>query len=161
MKLIALIVLLFLIHFACMNNIEMDKKPILYGQNFDSTGALSVQQLMQFVNNKLDTFCQIKGKIVDVCQSDGSWLTLENAIGSPIFITMKNQGFKVPKDITGRRVYVNGFASMDTINVQLLRQYAFEAGKSESEIQGIIKPQSEVVVDATGIIMISRNESSK
>ena len=136
----------------------MDRKPLLFGQNFDSTGAFSVQQLMQIISNKSDTFCQVKGKVADVCQQDGCWLNLENPVGSSVFITMKNQGFTVPKDIAGRWVYINGFAAIDTINVQLLRQYAFEAGKSESEIQGIIKPQSEVVLNATGVIMISRNE---
>lgn len=138
-----------------MNSIKMEKSEVLFGQNFDSTGAIPVPQLVQFLNNKTDTFCQIKGKIAEVCKTDGCWIKLENSIGSPVFVTMKNQGFAVPKDIAGRFVYVNGFVSIDTINVQMLRQYAFEAGKSEAEIQGIIKPQSEVVMNATGIIMIS------
>ena len=160
MKKHTLVILLISFHCACMNSIEKEKSGILFGQNFDSTGAVSVQQLVQFINNETDTFCQVKGKIAEVCNKDGCWITLENTVGSPVLVTMKNQGFTVPKDIAGRLVYVNGFASVDTINVQLLRQYAFEAGKSEAEIQAIIKPQSEVVLDATGIIMISRNESS-
>ena len=102
---------------------------------------------------KTSMSCTVKGTVAEVCQSEGCWFTIANEAGEPVTIKMKEHSFTVPKDIAGKIAYFHGTALLDTTSVETLRDYAKDAGKSESEIAAIQEPKVELMVEAEGVIL--------
>ena len=100
-----------------------------YGAKINDKGSVSVAELMNTVSEEEKPF-KVKGKIKEVCQMKGCWITLENEQGVTIRVTFKDYGFFVPKDISGREVIVDGVALKELIDEDAARHFA-EDGRVE------------------------------
>ena len=69
-------------------------------------------------------------------------------------VTFKDYAFFMPKDLTGKRVVVEGYAYVDETPVDVLRHYAEDAGKSKEEIEKITEPKREVAYEASGVVIL-------
>jgi hypothetical protein len=95
---------------------------------------------------------KLTGRIVNVCQHSGCWLTL--AYGKEeLMVNLKDQAFSVPKDISGKTAWVDGIAYRELIDVETLKQIADENGKSQEEIDAITQAVYDYTVEATGVIV--------
>lgn len=122
-----------------------------YGQKVDTSGAITVQDMLLQLNGKSEMACKVQGMITEVCQAEGCWFKLDKGNTAALLVRMKEHSFAVPRDIAGKTAIVEGTVQMDTISVETLRDYAKDAGKSADEIAAITEPGIEVVVEATGV----------
>lgn len=95
---------------------------------------------------------KLTGKVVNVCQHSGCWLTL--AFGKEeLMVNIKDQAFSVPKDISGKTAWVDGIAYRELIDIETLKQIADENGKSQEEIDAITEAVYDYTVEVTGVIV--------
>ena len=130
------------------------QKGTSYGKKFNATSTVSVADLNEKMgsNNKIEDVV-VEGRISQVCQAEGCWMKLKNDAGEDIFVKFKDHAFLIPKDLAGRRAYVNGTAIRKTVSVEDQKHYAEDAGKSDEEIAKITKPKVELRIDATGVVI--------
>ena len=69
-------------------------------------------------------------------------------------VTFKNYAFFMPKDLSGKKVVVDGFAYVETTSVADLQHYAQDAGKSKAEIEKITQPKRELLFEAAGVLIL-------
>lgn len=94
--------------------------------------------------------CRITATVSEVCQKKGCWMILKDN-DLTVRVTFKDYGFFVPKDLTGRRVLVEGVLSQTVISEADARHYAEDAGATKQEIAKIKGEQRELGFEATGV----------
>ena len=52
----------------------------------------------------------VKGKVTDVCEKKGCWVTIESENNEKFFVKMKDYGFFVPTALKGKNVVMEGNA---------------------------------------------------
>lgn len=97
----------------------------------------------------------VKGKVTDVCDKKGCWLTVETENNEKFFVKMKDYGFFVPVALKGKNVVLEGNAETKVISVDEQKHYAEDAKKSQAEIDAITKPQEEIRFVASGIKVVN------
>lgn len=104
-------------------------------------------------NNKIVNV-SIKGKVEEVCDKKGCWLTVKTDSKDRFFVKMKDYGFFVPLALRGKNVILQGDAELKMTSVEELQHYAEDAKKSKEEIAMITKPSQEVRFLASGIKVV-------
>lgn len=126
----------------------------VYGKEFAKDKAYSASELSQRMGDKNEVLnVVLVGEITEVCQAEGCWMKVKNEEGTDIFVKFVDHAFLIPKDLAGRKAYVNGTAVRKTVSVEDQRHYAEDAGKSSEEVAQITKPKVELRVNATGVII--------
>ena len=97
----------------------------------------------------------VKGKVVDVCDKKGCWLTIQTEDNSQFFVKMKDYAFFVPTALKGKNVVMDGTAEVKTISVDEQKHYASDAKKPQSEIDAIKAPKEEIRFVANGIKVVN------
>ncbi len=105
---------------------------------------------------------QVEGKVREVCQKKGCWMTLYSDDNQKeMVVKFKDYGFFMPLDISGKTVIMEGKAYKETTSVDELRHYAEDAGKSKDEIAKITEPKVELKFEATGVIIKQGTDAKK
>lgn len=97
----------------------------------------------------------VTGKVIDVCDKKGCWMTVETDNNEKFFVKMKDYAFFVPTALKGKNVVLEGAAETKVISVDEQKHYAEDAKKSQAEIDAISKPQEEIRFVATGIKVVN------
>jgi hypothetical protein len=132
-----------------------DAKPgDFYGEKVNPEGALALVDVVSKVKGGSD-FADVKivATVKDVCAKKGCWLKLELPQGEEVMVKMKDYGFFLPLAAKGKKVVIDGEATLKTTSVAELKHYAEDAKKSQAEIDAIKEPQKEVRVTAKGIVI--------
>ncbi|MGL6126836.1 DUF4920 domain-containing protein [Chryseobacterium artocarpi] len=119
--------------------------------------AISVEKLgkkLKKENKKLENVA-IKGKVTDVCEKKGCWLTIQTEDNSQFFVKMKDYAFFVPTALKGKNVVLEGNAERKVISVDEQKHYAEDAKKPQSEIDAITQPKEEIRFLASGIKVVN------
>jgi hypothetical protein len=119
--------------------------------------AISVEKLnkqLKKENKKLENVA-IKGKVTDVCDKKGCWLTIQTEDNSQFFVKMKDYAFFVPTALKGKNVVLDGTAERKVISVDEQKHYAEDAKKPQSEIDAITQPKEEIRFVANGIKVVN------
>ena len=126
-----------------------------FGQNIEAAGAMPIADLVaQMEQNSTSSLtAKISGKVLEVCQTKGCWMTLELPDGKDLRVTFKDYGFFMPKDLAGKNIVAQGIAQTDTTSVEMLQHYAEDAGKSAEEIAQIAQPEIEISFVADGVVI--------
>ncbi len=124
-----------------------------FGEKTTADGAISSTDLVKKLDkeNKLDV--KVEGEVAQVCTAEGCWLKMKTATGT-IMVKMKDHKFLVPLSMNGKTIVVKGIAEKKITSVEMLKHYAEDAGKSKEEIEMIKEPKQEIVVQATGIVVV-------
>ena len=127
-----------------------------FGAVITPDNAIAYDEVMGKMGNVDSLNMKVLGKVHEVCQKKGCWMTLiSEQPGQPeMRVTFKDYGFFMPKDLSGKRVVVDGYAYVETTSVDVLRHYAEDAGKSKEEIAAITQPKREVSFEAVGVIVL-------
>jgi len=96
----------------------------------------------------------VKGKVTDVCDKKGCWLTIQTEDNDQFFVKMKDYAFFVPTALKGKNIVLEGTAENKIISVDEQKHYAEDAKKSAEEIAAITKPKGEIRFVATGIKVV-------
>ncbi|MBX2903830.1 MAG: DUF4920 domain-containing protein [Chitinophagales bacterium] len=140
--------------FAANGNKDGKKeKAQIFGESIKKKNAIDAKELPKLMEGKEKESFKITGKINEVCQVKGCWLTVDLGDGKSMRMSFKNYGFFVPKDAGGKTFYAEGEAKFKTTSVEMLRHYAEDAGKSKAEIDAITTPKKELVFVAKGVIV--------
>ncbi|CAH0179584.1 DUF4920 domain-containing protein [Chryseobacterium sp. Bi04] len=119
--------------------------------------AITVDQLgkqLKKDNKKLENVA-IKGKVTDVCDKKGCWLTIQTEDNSKFFVKMKDYAFFVPTALKGKNVVLEGNAERKITSVNEQKHYAEDAKKPQSEIDAITQPKEEIRFVANGIKVVN------
>ena len=128
----------------------------VYGETFSDEGAVPVQAVVAEREAYLGKSVKIEGTVSEVCQMAGCWLTLQAGNGDNIRILVArteagNYAFTVPKDISGRRVVVQGMLAEETLLEGTQRHLAQDAGREVDE--ETLAPKAELQVTAQGVLI--------
>ncbi|CAA7386895.1 DUF4920 domain-containing protein [Chryseobacterium fistulae] len=119
--------------------------------------AISVGKLnkkLKKENKKIENVA-IKGKVTDVCEKKGCWLTIQTEDNSQFFVKMKDYAFFVPTALKGKNVVLDGSAERKIISIDEQKHYAEDAKKPQSEIDAINQPKEEIRFVANGIQVVN------
>lgn len=127
-----------------------------FGATITAENAIAYDQVMARMNNVDSLPMKVTGKVKEVCQKKGCWMTLvSDQPGYPeMRVTFKDYAFFMPKDLSGKQVVVDGYAYVETTPVDVLRHYAEDAKKSPEEIAAIKEPKREVSFEAAGVLIV-------
>ncbi|MFT6881718.1 MAG: hypothetical protein ACJAVY_000508 [Marinoscillum sp.] len=127
-------------------------------QSWDSFGDPISSDLIQeeALDNLNDTPQPVKfeAEIAEVCQMKGCWMTLKGETGQSVRVTFKDYGFFVPKDASGRKVIIEGVASVAELDEATAKHYAEDAGVEYDES----KTLREVSVVASGVLIAKSDQ---
>ncbi len=117
--------------------------------------AVSSQKLQKMLT-KVDKTenVAVQGKVTEVCEKKGCWLTVETVNNEKFFVKMKDYAFFVPTALVGKEVVLEGSAEKKVISVDEQKHYAEDAKKSQAEIDAITSPKEEIRFVANGIKVV-------
>lgn len=125
----------------------------VFGISVNEPAAIDLAKMSADLQGKDSLECTLKGKVVEVCQKKGCWMTIEKPDGSTMQVKFKDYALFMPKDIAGREVVMHGVAKTETVSVEDLRHYAEDAGKTKKEIEAITQPETKVSFLADGVVI--------
>lgn len=119
----------------------------------DDSKAISTQEMLrQFKAENGDQEFTFEGKITEVCSNAGCWVNIDRGNGETFMVRFKDH-FTIPLNTKiGSTAYLHGLAYMDTVQVEDLKHFAEDAGKSEAEIEKITRPEFSLNFEADGIM---------
>ena len=124
-----------------------------YGAKISEKGAVSTTQFLEKMEGKESMEVKLEAKIETCCKKKGCWMDLDMGNGTTMKVRFKDYEFFVPKDADGRMAIVEGVAKVETIDVETLRHYASDAGKSDEEIAAITESEKTISFEAVGVII--------
>jgi hypothetical protein len=127
-----------------------------FGADVTADKAITVETMvrrLEMLAGEKKMNVKVQGTVVEVCQAEGCWLRMKNG-GGNIMVRMKDHKWFVPTALNGKTIVLEGVAEVKETSVAQLKHYAEDAGKSKEEIDAIKEPKKEVLVNATGILVI-------
>lgn len=127
-------------------------KSNFFGEEIDRENATDAMQFIAENHDRDSINVKLSGEITSVCQMKGCWMTM-NVGKEELRITFKDYGFFVPKNSSGNEAIIEGVLHKKLVDVEMLKHYAADAGKSEEEIEAISEPKLQFVFEASGVII--------
>jgi hypothetical protein len=124
-----------------------------FGEAITKDGAVAVAEIAGLINSDDAIEVKVFGKILEVCQHTGCWMTFDLGNGEEIMVNMKDHDFYVPMDAAGKTAWVEGLAIRELISVELLKHYAEDAGRSQEYIDAITEDAWKFTIEAKGVII--------
>ncbi|UII31672.1 DUF4920 domain-containing protein [Fulvivirga ulvae] len=125
-----------------------------YGEEITEEGAISAEELLAKMDGVDSLQVKVSSEILATCKMKGCWMKVEVPGEEEMRVTFKDYGFFVPKEgAEGKAVVMEGIAKKVTTDVETLKHFAKDAGKSEEEIAAITEPKDEITFVATGVII--------
>lgn len=127
---------------------------VSYGDAISPDGAMSIAEFEKAAANVDSMSVKVKGEIIESCTKKGCWMTVKMSDGSPMMVRFRDYGFFVPKQgLEGKEVVMQGRARKEVTEVNMLRHYAEDAGKSQEEITAITEPEIGWKFEADGVLI--------
>ena len=130
----------------------------LFGAPVSAEGAVEMAELLRRIEGQDSVAIKVAGTVTEVCQAKGCWMSIAAPDGQEMRVTFKDYGFFVPKDLSGKKVVIEGIAKIEETPVEALRHYAEDAGKSPEEIAAITEPVKELAFEAVGVRVLGAKE---
>ena len=130
-----------------------------FGEKIDAKGAVAYDDMVAKLKNlkgieKIENV-KVKGSVEAVCKAKGCWMNIKSETGAPsMFVKFKDYAFFMPKDIAGKKVVMKGYAFKEVTDVETLRHFAQDEGKSKEGIAKITKPHEEYKFMASGVVIL-------
>ena len=159
MKKLLIIIPIVLSLAACsqLSKKEKIKEPVsgtLYGDSVFSGDIKEVTILAADMKGIEKADMKIKGKVDEVCQKKGCWITMDIGDGNKMRVTFKDYKIFLPKDISGKEVVLDGFAYNEITSVEDQQHYAKDGGKTDAEVALITEPKKELAFEAKGVVIL-------
>lgn len=124
-----------------------------FGEKITADGAMPVDSIKSMLGDKTELTCKLKGKVNEVCQKKGCWMTLRSADGTDMTVKFKDYKFFMPKDCSGKTATIEGIAKAEEVSVDELKEIARDSKKSKEEVDAIKEPTKEITFEAKGVIL--------
>ncbi len=130
-----------------------------YGEVINADDAQNLAVLDERLGENDSMLVKVKAIIEKTCEKKGCWMTVTDENGNEVRVTFKDYGFFVPTEgADGKEVVFSGYAHRKTTEVDLLKHFAEDAGKSQEEIDAITEPKVELTFVADGVIIYEKEE---
>lgn len=151
--------------FSCQQKVEESQKttyevvgeaetvPGNYGDIFDAEEISSTSEMVSKVESQGTFNGKIAGEIKEVCTKKGCWFAMELPNGESMRVTFKDYGFFIPTNSQGFPIVLQGVATLTETDVETLKHYAEDQGKSKEEVEAINAPKREITFEATGVVI--------
>jgi hypothetical protein len=132
--------------------------PLVVEDDDNDLVSLDPAALTQDLGTYQNTVVRVEGTVAKVCQAMGCWLTLQNPAGTPIRVEVPRDEegeyvYTFPTDLGIAEVIVEGTVTSDTTDVETLRHFAEDEGRSSEEVDAITEPERTVVLTARGALV--------
>ncbi|MDC6390366.1 DUF4920 domain-containing protein [Maribacter sp. PR1] len=137
------------------NTVNIDAKSS-FGASFTEIDVVSMDKMLEKYEKlkvKDSVSVKFKGKVLEVCQAKGCWMTLQLNDGNEAMVRFKDYGFFMPKDISGKEVVVNGLAFVEEMSVDDQKHFAKDGGATQEEIARIKEPKRTFGFEASGVLL--------
>jgi hypothetical protein len=124
-----------------------------YGNVVKGADVVTTAILLQTVETAGTFTGKVSGNIKEVCTNKGCWFAMELPNGSKMRVTFKDYGFFIPTNSQGFPITIEGVATLTETDVETLRHYAEDQGKSKEEVEAINAPKKEITFEATGALI--------
>ena len=124
-----------------------------YGDIIEDNEAAGLTEMVSRVEEAGTFEGKISGEIKEVCTKKGCWFAMELPNGASMRVTFKDYGFFIPTNSQGFPITLQGVATLTETDVETLRHYAEDQGKSKEEIEAITAPKKEITFEATGVVI--------
>lgn len=131
--------------------VQVEKEDTFFGESFKVEEEIELINLMSEMENYDSVMAVVEAKVTEVCQSRGCWMKVELPNGESMRVTFKDYGFFMPKDLAGQTVKMQGIAKKEETDVETLKHFAEDAGKSEEEIAQITESKMDYKFIASGV----------
>ncbi len=130
---------------------------ISFGEEISQDNSISYEEMISKMAGTDSLNTKVVGTVEGVCQAKGCWMNIvsDNPDQPSMFVKFKDYGFFMPKDISGKRVIMEGYAFKEVTPVDELRHYAEDEGKSSAEIAAIVEPKEELKFLAKGVLLLN------
>lgn len=128
-----------------------------YGDVVKESDVVSTAILVQKVEADGTFTGKVSGKINEVCTNKGCWFAMELPNGSSMRVTFKDYGFFIPTNSQGFPITIEGVATLSETDVETLRHYAEDQGKSKEEVAAITSPKKEITFEASGVLIKAKS----
>lgn len=125
-----------------------------YGAKVTEAGAINITEVPAMLKTKDTLVVKVKARVESSCAKKGCWMNLVIDDKNSAFVKMKDYGFFVPTEISGKTVVLEGIAFTKTTSVAELKHYAEDAKKPQAEIDAITEPKQEIRFLANGIMVV-------
>lgn len=126
---------------------------MLYGQDYDvSMPVMDYGDLLKSADENNNKVIMVKGKVADVCQAMGCWMTMTD--GAITTRATTSHKFALPKDIAGQEAVIIGTFKVTEISEEEARHYN-EESKNPVANESIVGPQKVYEIDAIGIKILN------
>ncbi len=127
-----------------------------FGGKIKDKDLVALTKVHDQLSNSDTLFVTSAGEVSKVCQKMGCWMTISpKGSSEPVFmVKFKDYGFFMPKDISGETVVLQGKAFRQITDVETLKHFAMDAGKSQAEIDAITEPEEEYIFLADGVELL-------
>lgn len=132
---------------------EAEVVPGNYGDLIEEKDVFSPAEMISKVEAEGNFEGKIQGEIKEVCTKKGCWFSMDLPDGSSMRVTFKDYGFFLPTNSQGFPIVMQGVATVTETDVETLRHYAEDQGKSKEEVEAITEPKREITFEATGVII--------
>ena len=132
---------------------EAEVVPGHYGDLVEATSAISPGELVSRLSNSGTYQGKIMGIIDEVCTKKGCWFAMKLPDGNSMRVTFKDYGFFIPTNSQGFPIVLEGVAKVTETDVETLRHYVEDQGKTKQEVEAIMAPKKEITFEATGVLI--------
>lgn len=124
-----------------------------YGDILEEKEVISTSEMVSKVEANGSFTGKISGEIKEVCTKKGCWFAMELPNGESMRVTFKDYGFFIPTNSQGFPIVMEGVAKLSETDVETLRHFAEDQGKSKEEVEAITEPKKEITFEATGVVI--------
>lgn len=125
-----------------------------YGEQFDQEGAVDIHLLGAKLEEVDSLDIKLVGTINSTCAMKGCWMKMSISEEEEMRVSFKDYGFFVPKEgMEGKKATLQGYVKKVVTDVETLKHFAKDAGKSAEEIEAITEPKEEVSFVASGVLI--------
>ena len=127
---------------------------ISYGSKIKAEGAQKIEELNTKMQGKDTLLIKLEALIKETCSKKGCWMTVDIGGEDDMMVRFADYGFFVPTDgQKGKTAIFEGKAFRETVDVETLKHYAEDAGKSQEEINQITESEITIAFIAEGVII--------
>jgi len=124
-----------------------------FGAKITADDAVPYAKMLGMMDNVDSLAIKVSGEINSVCQKKGCWMTISDDNGEEMIVKFEDYGFFMPKDASGQKAIIDGYAFNEVTDVKTLKHYASDAGQPQEVIDAITEPQKELKFMAKGVII--------
>jgi len=125
---------------------------MVYGVKPDTTAMMPASKMEAFMGKRTRISTTIKGKVLKVTRSKGGWFMVDADNRKPIKAFFKNYAVKLPVDLKGKTVIIEGVAAKQFIASDM-QHLAGDPVIEKKKARAKANPKQQLVFEVKGLMV--------